>query len=465
VFSFISKRNKIIYGIFLGIWILPVIFPYFRYAFWLFSGDYYRAYSFFVAFALMITALNALRNVETTFKINIPVLIGTFVLLMIMLYYPYFDGNSPVEKDTRTFVTMFLVIYSLFLAGLTSKKFKFNIQIAILVTLSIELIYLSGITVNKRSPVTDKEYHQRIGYNDYSVDVIDSLNKNDRGWYRIDKHYGSGPAVHASLNDALIQNYKGTSCYYSFNQKYYIRFLQDVGIINGSDESQTRWAVGLRGWPMLESFGSVKYTLTKNENNNFMYSTFDSIAQVQDVKLFRNRNFLPLGYTYNEYIKRSDFLKMSMIQKNIALLNAFVVDDSLEQNFRQFALHSLRDTTNNYILDTLMSDVNSLKMDTLQISESGQSKIHGKINLRKNKLLFFSIPYDEGWKATVDGKQQELKLVNSGFMGLILNPGSHEVDIEFSPRFVNKGILFSIVALLIYVVLIFWSRRKSVVHV
>src|SRR6185369_9469619 len=52
VFGFLDKRRKIIYGVFLSFWILPVLFPYFRYAFWLFTGDYYRAFSFFVSLTL-----------------------------------------------------------------------------------------------------------------------------------------------------------------------------------------------------------------------------------------------------------------------------------------------------------------------------------------------------------------------------------------------------------------------------
>jgi uncharacterized membrane protein YfhO len=462
VFSFISKRNKIIYSVFLAIWILPVIFPFFRYAFWLFSGDYYRAYSFFVSFALIITGLIALRRIETEFKINYPVLIITVIVLFILLYYPYFPGVNPVEKDVRSVVTLFLVAYALIIAAFGYKKFKFNIQVITLFLLVIELSYLSHITVNKRNPVSEKEFYQKTGYNDYSLNVIDSLNKNDKDWYRIDKYYGSGPAVHASLNDALIQNYKGTSCYYSFNQKYYINFLQDVGIINGSEESQTRWASGLRGWPILESFGSVKYSLSKNPDNTFMHATFDSIIQVEDVKLFRNKNFLPLGFTYDRYMKRSDFKKMSNFQKNIMLLNAFVVEDSLEANFKQFLSYDLKDTTNNLILDTLAADANRLKTETLKITISGQSRIKGNIKTSVNKLLFFSIPYDKGWTALLDGQPAELQLVNVGFMGIPLSPGQHEVELNFYPRFVKQGAWISLAGLLIYALLIWWQRRKPV---
>ncbi len=40
LFFYTTKRLKIIFGVFLGIWLIPVIFPYFRYAFSFFTGDY-----------------------------------------------------------------------------------------------------------------------------------------------------------------------------------------------------------------------------------------------------------------------------------------------------------------------------------------------------------------------------------------------------------------------------------------
>ena len=42
VFFLLNKKKKITYSIFLAIFIIPVIFPYFRYAFWAFAGDYFR---------------------------------------------------------------------------------------------------------------------------------------------------------------------------------------------------------------------------------------------------------------------------------------------------------------------------------------------------------------------------------------------------------------------------------------
>lgn len=44
--------------------------------------------------------------------------------------------------------------------------------------------------------------------------------------------------------------------------------------------------------------------------------------------------------------------------------------------------------------------------------------IQGNINLKKDKILCLAVPYSKGWKATVDGKEQELLQANTMYMGV-----------------------------------------------
>ena len=57
-----DKRNSI----FILFWILPVIFPYLRYTFWLFTGDYFRAYSFFISVIFILFSVYALDQIVDT---------------------------------------------------------------------------------------------------------------------------------------------------------------------------------------------------------------------------------------------------------------------------------------------------------------------------------------------------------------------------------------------------------------
>jgi uncharacterized membrane protein YfhO len=468
IFPFLNKRKKIIYGIFFSIWILPVIFPFFRYAFWLFTGDYYRAFSFMVSITLIFLTLRALDKIDSFTKINIPLLIGTTVLLFILLSYPYFEKitPNPIDKGVMHFVKTMLVIYTLLIFALGREKLKQYAQFLILIVLCIELGYMSNLTVNRRSIVTAKEMEEKIGYNDYSIEAIDFIKKQDAGFYRVDKNYHSTPAIHGSLNDAMVHDYYGTSAYNPFNQKYYILFLQSVGLARKEMESDSRWAQGLAGRPLLESIGSVKYYLDKKNDNPNLKMTHDSIAQFGDVKVLKSKYFIPMGFGYDKYILRSDFDTLSLTQKDFTLLKSFVVEDAEKGNYSGLTKLELKDTLplSSYTWDVYRGYVNELRKDTFRIAERTQSSFKGSVHLDKKKLLFLSIPFDKGWKAKVNGTEQEIKLVDAGMSGLLLDKGDQQIELKFTPRYLKKGLIVSLIGIVVYGFLLWRSRRQKTIN-
>jgi uncharacterized membrane protein YfhO len=465
-FQFLNKRRKIIYAIFLSLWILPVIFPYFRLAFWLFTGDYYRAFSFFVSFAILFFALHALDKISNPTRagsIKLPYLLVSLAILLSVLFY-YNSTASDINQAVfngglMSLTKALLVIYAALIYLLSKRSFSVYAQIILIILVCFELGYFSSITVNKRSVVSKEEFTGKTGYNDYTVDAVAWLKEHDKSFYRIDKDYSSGYAIHQSINDGMAQDYKGTSAYNSFNQKYYILFLQAIGLSRKAVETDSRWAQGLRGRPITETIGNVKYFLAKQGYRAFIY---DSITHFEDVTILKNRFYLPLGFTYQKYVLRSDFDKMSLYQREFTMMKSFFVDDDEKNDYNGLDIFALKDTVTSYPMDMYSSDRQNLMEDSLSITEYGQNFIHGKISLDKKKLLFLSIPFDKGWMAKVDGKKQELKIVDAGMTGLLLDKGNHIIEMEFYPRLVTEGLIVSIVSLLIYGGMIFLSLKKKI---
>ncbi len=67
----------------------------------------------------------------------------------------------------------------------------------------------------------------------------------------------------------------------------------------------------------------------------------------------------------------------------------------------------------------------------LEIVSASEEKIEGKTTLKKEGVMVFTIPYDTGWKAFVNGTEQEMIPVNIGFMGLVLEAGTYEICLEY----------------------------------
>jgi uncharacterized membrane protein YfhO len=454
IFVTVPWRKARIFGLFILILVIPVIFPFFRYFFWLFTGDYYRGFSFFVGLSFLLLTLFAVNEIMGTKKINLVVLVLTFFILMTLLYYHYTNANNIIDSDVQSVVRNFLVVY-LFITGLAYFNwFKPYFGVILLCVVFIELGYFNYSALQKRSVLTDQNKKEKFGYNDYSMDAAAYLNAQDKQFFRINKTFTSNPAVHTSYNDAKAQGFYGTMVYGSFNQKYYIRFMEEIGVINKGKEFESRWVIGLISRPLLQNLVSTKYSLVKGSSEFLRRFKYDSIAQFGDVVVLKNGNFLPLGFTYKRYIVLDSFSKISKEKKDMVLQKAFVAENPPDPRFSAFKAYPLKDTLVNYEFKDFFNDVLSLKKDTLAITRFTQNQILGNIELDSSRMLFLSIPYDKGWHTRVDNKEVQPLICNIGFIGLFLDAGKHEIELFYRPPFFHLSLMLTIAGILLYLGLV-----------
>ncbi len=452
VFSFLEKKARIAFIVFASVWILPIIFPYFRYAFWLFTGDYYRAYSFLVSLVFLYYSLQALELITQKKKISLITLIVTVVILFALLNYPFFADKDIVSSPILTFVSLLLLVYAgllYFMSRQTSPVYLKYIFMAVVV---FELMYFSNISVNQRDAVTSAELSQKVGYNDYTVDAIKYIKSIDNSFYRVDKNYASSGAMHYSLNDALVQGYRGTSSYNSFNQGNYINYLSLMGALDTKEETQTRWAMGLINKPILESENRVKYILAKKSINPLWLSVCDSLGTFGDVRVYRSKFVLPLGFTYSQYIKESAFSTLSQAQRDFVSLKAFVINDKDISKVTSLTEFQLRDTLvpTSFTIDLFKQYTSDLGKDSLKMSRFDDEEIAGKIDLNADRMIYMSLPLDNGWSLKVNGQPADKIKIDGGMTGIMLKKGSSEIIMTYKQRYLGVGFTMVLVGLLLY---------------
>lgn len=458
-----NKKRVIPFLVLFIIFIIPVIFPFWRYAFWLFTGDYYRGLSFFLGLSLLFMTLISLENVVKEQKINLPLLGITAGVLLGLLYFPFNDIERLINKDAQSLARNFIILYSIIIGLASWKSFRPYFPVVLLLMIIIELGVVNYKSLDKRSVVSRAELKQKTGYNDYSVDAVSFIHSMDDGFYRTHKSFSSSPSIHESYNDAKVQNFYSTRVYGSFNHSYYIRFLEEVGIIKKGNEMQSRWVTGLIERPILQTWASSKYILHKGDTRHLYAFGYDSLTQTGNIKVFRNRYFLPLGFGYDKYITADDFRKLSPMNKDLVLLRAFVADDKDIQNLQEFRRFDIRDTLAFYDFQDYFRLADSRKADTLALTMFSQNRIKGTINVDSARMLFLSIPYDRGWHARLDGREIQPLICNFGFIGIPVAPGNHNLQLTFEPPFFMLSLWGTIAGILLYSTLIIipFTRRKK----
>jgi uncharacterized membrane protein YfhO len=461
LFLRVNGKKRILLFIVAGLCLLPLVFPYARYLFWGFSGPYFRTLSLFVLLPLLLIALHALSAIEREGKVDRIALWSVALVCIGLLSVSMLAPSDALDSTLRLGVFAFLVVYAVLVIALTSLKFGHVATAGIILVVTIELAWFSWLPVNKRDAIAASDLERRGLYRDETNDIVQLLSARDPGFYRIEKDYASGPSQTLSLNDAQVQGYYGTACYHSFNQPSYLQFLQAAEVIPEGSEPHARWSLGLRQSPRLHSFAGIKYFLTKKRFNPYLHEGYQTLISFGDVTILHNPNVLPLGFTYDRYMTETEFRRLSKSEKEQMLLRAFVIREQDGEIAQSFEMISLPSAGGSYTPDEYAADVKTRRRDTLVISQWSQNNIAGTISVDHRKLLFFSIPYDQGWSARVDGNDVAVHRVNIGFIGIIVEAGKHRVELEYFPPYVSTGLGVSIASLFVYCGLLVVVRKYT----
>ncbi|MFI5360560.1 MAG: YfhO family protein [Elusimicrobiota bacterium] len=455
-FAFLDARRRRLYAALAGLVFLPVVFPYARYAFWAFSGDYYRILSLFVATVLVFLAARAL---DRLLEGEAPRRSWIFVPLAAslgLLFLPSFLG-APAKAPVLDVCAFFLLAEGAAICWMRSKPAARAARGIFLGLVCVEAALFSSITVGTRPVVSAGELAARVGYNDYTIEAVTSLKASDPSFYRIVKDYHSGLAVHASLNDAKVQGYHGISSYSQFNPIPVVEFLGELGVIDPKREVDTHFLRGLDGRPALQSLLAVKYLLHKGSGGPNPV-IWEAVGSFGDVSVFRYKNFLPLSFAYDRLMTRGGFDALGAAAKEAALLESAVVEDGEAAEFSGLPRAQARREP----LDAASFEraVSARRGEGFEPSARTENFLAGRFSASGPRILFFSIPYDAGWRARVDGRPAELRRVDLGFQGLRLEAGEHRVELEFTPPLRRFGAAVSVLALILYAALLA-ARRLS----
>ena len=103
--------------------------------------------------------------------------------------------------------------------------------------------------------------------------------------------------------------------------------------------------------------------------------------------------------------------------------------------------------------------LSQLEYASMDVTEHGNDYLKGTIDLPEGQeLIFTTIPYDEGWKVTIDGAEVEPIKVLGTLMAVPSTAGLHEIEFIYRPDSFVYGGLLSILGIVIFALLIVWSK-------
>lgn len=290
-------------------------------------------------------------------------------------------------------------------------------------------------------------------------------------------------------NTAMFWKISSINCFQSSVSPSIMEFYESFGITRDVASRPNQQAYGLR------SLLSCRYLFDYidddddpeecfiNEEGETKMPCWTYLTTVNNFKVYENTCYIPMGFTYDSFITEEEFDIIQNTHRSEAILYSMVLSHEQMQKYSHITGYNKEKYALLYgdepekfksKIDSYSYGRDIYQKVCEQLADNSCSKFEYTSNGFKaefsNKgeenLLFFSIPYSDGFKAFVNGKETEIEKVNNGLMAILV-PAESECEIEFiyNTPGLSTGIIItacSFSLLFIYAIIVaFFAYKKK----
>ncbi len=165
-----------------------------------------------------------------------------------------------------------------------------------------------------------------------------------------------------------------------------------------------------------------KFTFTAEENGEYyVYVTNKKVEKVTAAIGEKSKTF--------DNVDRGYFLELGYIVKGTEVELCCEDDGNamLQAEAWRFDTEALKDF------------YEKMDRNPLKLTEWTDTKLAGTIHTDTAGTMYTSIPYDKGWKLTVDGAETDTRPIFETFLAAELEEGDHEITLTYEPQGLKTG--------------------------
>ena len=217
----------------------------------------------------------------------------------------------------------------------------------------------------------------------------------------------------------------------------------------------------------LRGLLSVKYLITTPEKQEDFLAAADDGWSYYDTKdgfmLYENENYVPMGFTYDYYITEESYETTVKNTRANLLMRALVLSEEDAEAYGKYLEKLPEAKLDDLWYDTYVSDCADRRASACSSFRMTNSGFHAEITLKKDDLVFFSVPYDDGFTACVNGKEADIVRVDEGLMAVLAPAGENTIDFVYQADgypLASKVSLAALAVFVLYAGYFVWKKKK-----
>jgi len=453
VIAFLKGKGKHWASKIVAICIIFAFVPFLNTAFYGFNSSYYARWYYMPILIMAMMTAYVLDNKKMSIKTGLPLcgaVLGFFVIVGIL---PVKEngkivfGSLPEYKMffwVSTMITVALFAVMSFLI-LYIKRDKLFLKKSVIFT-AVAVLICTGCVVwygMAQGPYQDAYIRQAINGGDKITLDADVFFRTD--------------ISESCDNYPIFWGYSSMRTFHSIVPSSIMTFYEKLGITRDVASRAETNRFALRG--LL----SVKYYFNKVGEEKITMPGFEYLKTENEFEIYENKYFVPMGFTYDFYIDDEQFNSKFGTTMDKLLMKALLLDD--EQILRHSDILDKLSTdieNDNFSNEDYQNDCLKRQANSAYYFETDTNGFSAKINLKKESLVFFSVPYDKGFSALVNGEKALIEKVDNGFMAVRCPKGEGvEIIFNYETGGLKMGIMISLFGLILLIAFVFVGKKLS----
>ena len=215
----------------------------------------------------------------------------------------------------------------------------------------------------------------------------------------------------------------------------------------------------VRSQPELSNYAlrgllSVKYLLTTPKHQEQFRAEADEGWTYYDTLdgyvLYENENYVPMGFTYDYYLTESEYEDTVTATRSNLLMRALVLSDEDATAYGQYLQSLPTEEMADLSYTRYTQDCADRRATACTVFEMNSAGFHAEADLDRPNLMFFSVPYDDGFTAYVNGTETEILRVDEGLMAVLCPAGAVTIDFVYQPDGIRLSRTVTLAALPVF---------------
>ena len=426
-------------------------------AFYALNSSYYARWYYMPTLILAAMTVNALEDPDVDLDAPARGIGWIMLATLVFAVVPVRDDTTEtwsfgvLKNPGQFFVVLGFGLLGLMLYRVLCSKWRQDSRFAQRMTAAV-LVFACAFTMVHIGIGKFGQWHTDSDLVEQDTNAL--LLKNDlpEGDYRIDT-YKIHDNIGMWLDKSCLQYFGSTAA------PSILSFYPGLGVKRDvrSEPEITNYA--------LRGLLSVEYLITTPEKRESFEDEADAgwtyLADVDGYTLYHNDNYVPMGFTYNYYVTEATYQTSIKTLRSNLLMRALVLTDEDVAQYGKYLTELSEDMLNDLHYDSYTQDCADRRANSCSVFQMNNAGFHAEITLDKPNLVFFSVPYDDGFTAYVNGEKTDILQVDEGLMAVLCPAGASSIDFVYQAAGLSASRVVTAVAIPVWVVYVAcFVRRK-----